>query len=71
MGAYVPGTNPAAHGNYRGRTGIDLAVLTLSYLPAAPDGYEYRAWASHGGRWTLLGHVVYGAIVGGFAAGLS
>ena len=53
----APGTNPAAHGNYRGRPGIDLAVLTLSYLPAAPEGYEYRAWASHGGRWTLLGHV--------------
>jgi len=51
----TPGTNPAAHGNYRGRPGFDLAVLTLSYLAPAPQGYEYRAWASHGGRWTLLG----------------
>jgi RNA polymerase sigma-70 factor, ECF subfamily len=51
----APGTNPAAHGNYRGRPGFDLAVLTLSYLAPAPEGYEYRAWASHGGRWTLLG----------------
>ena len=51
----APGTNPAAHGNYRGRPGWDLAVLTLSYLAPAPEGYEYRAWASHGGRWTLLG----------------
>jgi RNA polymerase sigma-70 factor (ECF subfamily) len=51
----APGTNPEAHGNYRGRPGVDLAVLTLSYLPPAPRGYEYRAWASHGGRWTLLG----------------
>jgi len=52
----APGTDPAAHGNYRGRPGVDLAVLTLSYLPAPPEGYEYRAWASHGGRWSLLGH---------------
>ncbi len=51
----APGINPEAHGNYRGRTGVDLAVLTLSYLAPAPRGYEYRAWASHGGRWTLLG----------------
>jgi RNA polymerase sigma-70 factor (ECF subfamily) len=51
----APGINPAAHGNYRGRPGVDLAVLTLSFLDPAPDGYEYRAWASHQGRWTLLG----------------
>ena len=51
----TPGINPEAHGNYRGRPGVDLAVLTLSYLAPAPGGYEYRAWASHGGRWTLLG----------------
>ena len=51
----APGTNAEAHGNYRGRPGVDLAVLTLSYLAPAPRGYEYRAWASHGGRWTLLG----------------
>ena len=53
----TPGINPQAHGNYRGRPGVDLAVLTLSYLTPAPAGYEYRAWASHGGRWTLLGRV--------------
>jgi RNA polymerase sigma-70 factor, ECF subfamily len=51
----MPGINPQSHGNYRGRPGVDLAVLTLSYLAPAPGGYEYRAWASHGGRWTLLG----------------
>ena len=34
----APGTNPAAHGNYRGLPGFDLAVLTLSYLPPAPRG---------------------------------
>jgi RNA polymerase sigma-70 factor, ECF subfamily len=53
----APGIDPAAHGNYRGRSGIDLAVLTLSHLDPARPGYEYRAWASHGGRWTLLGRV--------------
>jgi RNA polymerase sigma-70 factor (ECF subfamily) len=51
----APGTDPAAHGNYRGLPGFDLAVLTLSHLQPAPEGYEYRAWASHQGRWTLLG----------------
>jgi RNA polymerase sigma factor (sigma-70 family) len=51
----APGTDPKAHGNYRGRSGVDLAVLTLSHLAPAPRGYEYRAWASHAGRWTLLG----------------
>jgi RNA polymerase sigma-70 factor, ECF subfamily len=53
----TPGINPEAHGDYRGRPGVDLAVLTLSYLAPAPRGSEYRAWASHGGRWTLLGRV--------------
>ena len=53
----APGTDPAAHGHYHGRPGVDLVVLTLSQLAPAPDGYEYRAWASHGGRWTLLGRV--------------
>jgi RNA polymerase sigma-70 factor (ECF subfamily) len=53
----APGINPQSHGNYRGRPGVDLAVLTLSYLAPPPRGYEYRAWASHGGRWTLLGRV--------------
>jgi RNA polymerase sigma-70 factor (ECF subfamily) len=53
----APGINPSAHGHYYGRPGVDLAVLTLSHLAPAPDGYEYRAWASHGGRWTSLGRV--------------
>jgi RNA polymerase sigma-70 factor, ECF subfamily len=51
----APGINPEAHGNYRGRPGVDLAVLTLSHFAPAHRGYEYRAWVSHGGRWTLLG----------------
>jgi hypothetical protein len=48
----VPGMNLEAHGNYRGRVGVDLAVLTLSYLAPTSREYEYRTWASHGGRWT-------------------
>jgi RNA polymerase sigma-70 factor, ECF subfamily len=53
----APGINPDSHGNYRGRPGVDLAVLTMSHLAPPSRGYEYRAWASHGGRWTLLGRV--------------
>jgi RNA polymerase sigma-70 factor (ECF subfamily) len=53
----APGTDAAAHGHYSSLPGVDLAVLTLSHLAPAPDGYEYRAWASHGGRWTLLGRI--------------
>jgi RNA polymerase sigma-70 factor (ECF subfamily) len=55
-----PGIDPAAHGNYRGRPGVDLAVLTVSYLAPPPRGQDYRAWASHGGRWTPLGRVAIG-----------
>jgi RNA polymerase sigma-70 factor (ECF subfamily) len=51
------GTDAEAHGNYRGRPGVDLAVLTVSNLAPAPRGFEYRAWVSHGGRWALLGRV--------------
>jgi hypothetical protein len=53
----APGTDAAAHGHYSSRPGVDLAVLTLSHLAPAPDGYKYRAWTLHRGRWTLLGHV--------------
>jgi RNA polymerase sigma-70 factor (ECF subfamily) len=53
----APGINPAAHGNYRGRNGVDLAVLTLSHLDPPPSGFEYRAWVAHQGRWTFLGRV--------------
>ena len=56
----APGINPASHGNYRGLPGVDLAVLTLSYLDPAPSGFEYRAWVSHHGRWTSLGRVQLG-----------
>jgi hypothetical protein len=48
----VPG---AASGTYWGRVGIDVAVLTLSDLPPAPQGVRYRGWVQHAGRWTSIG----------------
>src|SRR6185312_8584482 len=45
----------AATGTYWGRAGTDVAVLTLSDLPPAPDGVQYRGWVNHADRWTSLG----------------
>ena len=44
-----------AHANYRGRPGVDLAVMTTELLPAPSDGSVYQAWVRHGDRWTSLG----------------
>jgi RNA polymerase sigma-70 factor, ECF subfamily len=44
-----------AHANYRGRPGVDLAVLTTELLPATPPGQVYEAWVRHGSAWTSLG----------------
>jgi RNA polymerase sigma-70 factor, ECF subfamily len=44
-----------AHANYRGRAGVDVAVLTAELLPAPPAGQSYQAWVRHGDRWTALG----------------
>ncbi|QEH33403.1 ECF RNA polymerase sigma factor RpoE [Aquisphaera giovannonii] len=49
---------PEAHGNYRGRRGAEIAVLTLSKLPPAPEGYAYCAWGLFDGRWHRLGTAV-------------
>jgi RNA polymerase sigma-70 factor (ECF subfamily) len=49
------------HGNYRGRTGVPLAVLTFSHFAPAPAGRTYQAWGEFGGRWGLLGTVHPGA----------
>ena len=43
-----------AHANYRGRPGVDLAVLTTELLPPG----QYQAWVRHGDRWTSLGTFV-------------
>jgi RNA polymerase sigma-70 factor (ECF subfamily) len=45
------------HGNYRGRPGVPLAVLTFSHFPIAPAGRTYQAWGEFGGLWVLLGTV--------------
>jgi RNA polymerase sigma-70 factor (ECF subfamily) len=49
-----------AHANYRGRTGTNLAVLTVEALPAPPAGRTYQAWVRHGTQWTSLGTLVPG-----------
>jgi len=49
------GTPTEAHARYRGRAGVDIAVVTFSRLPPPPAGQVYRAWARHGSTWTLLG----------------
>jgi RNA polymerase sigma-70 factor (ECF subfamily) len=49
------GVPKTAHGEYRSRPGVPLAVLTLSHLPPAPAGQTYHVWVLHRGRWTPLG----------------
>jgi RNA polymerase sigma-70 factor (ECF subfamily) len=51
-GGVVPAT---AHANYRGREGVDVAVLSTEFLPTAPAGKTYQAWVRHGDAWTSLG----------------
>jgi RNA polymerase sigma-70 factor (ECF subfamily) len=46
-----------AHGNYRGRPGTDLAILTCSHLPPAPEHRIYRAWIRLEDRWRPLGTI--------------
>ena len=53
----APGIPAEIHGNYRGRPGVPLAVMTFSKFPRAPEGRVYRAWGSFGGLWYLLGTV--------------
>jgi len=49
------GVPSAANGTYWGRVGTDVAVLTLSDLPPAPEGVRYRGWVQHADRWTSIG----------------
>ena len=44
-----------AHANYRGRPGVELAVLTTESLPPLPPGQTYQAWAWRGDQCTSLG----------------
>jgi RNA polymerase sigma-70 factor (ECF subfamily) len=53
---HASGTAPkAAHGQYRGRAGVPMAVLTASHLGAPPAGRVYQGWVRHGETWTSLG----------------
>jgi RNA polymerase sigma-70 factor (ECF subfamily) len=52
-----PRTENQPHGNYRGRDGVPLAVLTVSHFAPAPAGRAYQAWGEFAGRWVLLGTV--------------
>jgi len=49
------GVPAGAHANYRGRVGVDLAVLTTELLRVTPPGQVYEAWVRHGDTWTSLG----------------
>ena len=49
------GINPEAHGNYRGQSGADLAVLTVSNLAPAPDSSIGRGSAMRAGGPHLAG----------------
>jgi hypothetical protein len=53
--AAISGFPSAANGTYWGRVGTDVAVLTLSDLPPAPEGVRYRGWVHHADRWTSIG----------------
>jgi RNA polymerase sigma-70 factor, ECF subfamily len=55
--ANAPGIPLDTHGNYKGRSGVPLAVMTFSNFREAPAGQTYRAWGMFGGRWHLLGTV--------------
>jgi RNA polymerase sigma-70 factor (ECF subfamily) len=52
-----PPDQTETHGNYRGRPGAPLAVLTFSHFNAAPSGRIYHAWGAFNGRWVHLGAV--------------
>ena len=55
--APTPAAPRLAHGYYRGRAGVPMAILTVSYLAPAPTGEHYQAWVRHGAVWTSLGVV--------------
>ena len=58
------GVPTLAHGNYRARPGVGVAVLTTSSLPVLGPtaGRErYFAWARHGATWVSLGRIRPGA----------
>ena len=50
-----PPVQTETHGNYRGRPGTPLAVLTFSHFAPAPAGRAYEAWGEFDSRWIHLG----------------
>jgi RNA polymerase sigma factor (sigma-70 family) len=52
-----PPVETETHGNYRGRPGDSLAVLTFSHFQPAPAGRAYHVWGEFGGRWIHLGTI--------------
>jgi RNA polymerase sigma-70 factor (ECF subfamily) len=52
-----PAVETETHGNYRGRPGTPLAVLTFSHFAPAPTGRAYQVWGEFGGCWVHLGTV--------------
>ncbi len=55
--APAPGTSEATHARYRGRPGVETAVVTFSSFPPLPTGEVYQAWVRHGAVWTSLGTI--------------
>jgi RNA polymerase sigma-70 factor (ECF subfamily) len=53
----APGIPPETHGQYKGRPGAAMAVMTFSRFRPAAAGETYRAWGMFGGRWYHLGIV--------------
>ena len=53
----APDIPAETHGNYEGRPGVPMAVMTFSKFRKAPEGRSYRAWGMFGGRWHVLGTV--------------
>jgi RNA polymerase sigma factor (sigma-70 family) len=53
--APAPGIAEVTHGHYTARPGTPMAVLSLSYFPAAPAGQVYQAWVRQHGAWRSLG----------------
>jgi RNA polymerase sigma-70 factor (ECF subfamily) len=51
----APGTSPATHAVYRGRTGASLAVVTMEHFAAPPAGNAYQLWVRENGAWVSLG----------------
>ena len=52
-----PPVERETHGNYRGRPGVPLAVMTFSHFFPAPAGHTYLAWGEFDGHWNLLGTI--------------